>query len=478
MLSAEARSFALRVLAVLAFLYFLNAFVQTGYVSPMQAIVGVAWLALCYWLSRVLGVMAVLGLSFAVMVLWGLFVESAPISDFRAFYDHAAEVSSGDLLSLFRTKSPPTVLYYAGFHWLLGTTYLVNYVASAVAWTGGAAFVYWALRPFVCDARDARFVCFALALWPTFILFSPVVSSEAVYFLLSAICAWLIARHIAGGRHSYLYVAMGIVAAALFLTRATGGLALIICLAVLTMGPRGPARFRQRVAAPIFVVVSFVAVWLSFAFMSPLVLPNALWPTVTLFNGPEVRLTASPWGSLSFLFGTNVEARGTFNAQDVELAGYAGERTRLARTEADVRARGIAVQRIAADPFRFARFALSAKVVELWGMERFDELEVGRGQWAYRGLDGVYRLTLLLFTVMLVREIHRPSYRLALGLIALALALPHVFLEVQSRYHLAITPLIVVGSALLVLDLQRRGAGWLSGRLGARRCRSPSVRVP
>ena len=48
MLKAEVRPFVLkqgaRALAVLVFLYFLNAFIQTGYVTLLQAIVGVAWL--------------------------------------------------------------------------------------------------------------------------------------------------------------------------------------------------------------------------------------------------------------------------------------------------------------------------------------------------------------------------------------------------------------------------------------------------
>ena len=499
MLSEEARSFVVRAgvraLAVLAFLYFLNAFIQTGYVSPMQAIVGVVWLALCYSLSRVLGVMTVLALSFAAMVLWGLFLESAPVSDFRAYYVHAARLSSGVFSSLFSTKSPPTVAYYAVFHWLLGPTYAANYIASAAAWTGGAAFAYRAVRPLVCDARDARFVCFGLALCPTFIVFSPVISSESVYFLLSAICAWLISRHLTGrGPFPYLYLAMGFVTAALFLTRTNGILALMICLAMLGMwratslqefderaSMPGSRRSRQRLAAHVIVVISFVAVWFSFAYMSPVVLPNSLWPTMSWFGGSELRITASPWGSLSFLFGTNFDAKGKYNAPDLELAGYSGE-NRLTHAEAEKRAREIAVERITSGPVRFARFALSEKVAQLWGRD-YDlyDLASGRRQRgsrlnlrtrsiAHASLDGVYRFTLLLFIVMLVREMRRPSHLLALGVIALFLSFPHVLLEVQPRYHLAMTPLIIVGATLLVLDIRRQRDEWLpAGRSKIRR---------
>ena len=96
------------------------------------------------------------------------------------------------------------------------------------------------------------------------------------------------------------------------------------------------------------------------------------------------------------------------------------------------------------------------------GGQRADRLDSRIRSIVQASLDGVYRFTLLLFVVMLVREMRRPSYRLALGLIALLLALPHVFLEVQPRYHLAMTPFIVVGSALLALDFLRRRDEWLS----------------
>ncbi len=456
-----------RALAVVAFLYFLNAFIQTGYVAPVHVVVGAAWLALCYGLSRVVGVVTLLALSFAGMVLWGLFLDTAPLSDFLPYYVHAARLSSGDLPELFRTKSPPTVAYYAAFHWLLGPTYAANYIASAVAWTCGAALVYRAVRPFLHDEWKARFVCFSLALCPTFVVFAPVNSSESVYFLLSAICAWLIARHLTGrGPFPYLYLGMGVVTAVLFLTRATGILAVVVCIVVLLAGsaatlrvegpdatPR-PGPFRHPLALSTIVIAAFAVVWLAFAYMS--------WSI-----GPELRITASPWGEVSLLFGTNFDSKGRYNTPDLELAGYLGE-GRLTRDEADARAREIALERITRDPVAFARFALSEKVAQLWGSERnlYDWASGGREPrdslgrrvrtLALASLDGVYRTTFLLFLVLLVGQIRRPGYLLALGVAALFFSLPHLLLEVQPRYHLAMTPFIVVGSTLLVLEVLSR----------------------
>ena len=79
---------------------------------------------------------------------------------------------------------------------------------------------------------------------------------------------------------------------------------------------------------------------------------------------------------------------------------------------------------------------------------------------AILSLDGVYRVTLLLFLLMLAREVHRPGIFLALGLIVFLLSVPHLLVEVRPRYHMAMTPFIVVGSMLLAYDLWDRRREW------------------
>ena len=227
MLKTRARPHLLKVsaqaLAVLVFLYFLNAFVQTDYLHPLHTMAelafGIIWLLFCYIVSRTFGIMTILALSFASSIAWGLFIESILVSDFSYFHRAAARLSMGEFAYLFSEKSPTAIAYYAIFHWLLGPTYVTNYIASSVAWTGGAALTYKALRSFFDDERKVKFVCVGLAFCPTFVVFSPVISSESVFFLLSSVCAWLISRHlVGGGSFPYLYIAVGMAAAGLFLT--------------------------------------------------------------------------------------------------------------------------------------------------------------------------------------------------------------------------------------------------------------------
>lgn len=126
------------------------------------------------------------------------------------------------------------------------------------------------------------------------------------------------------------------------------------------------------------------------------------------------------------------------------------------------------------DPLKFAQFSLTDKVTQLWGREyslynwavaskeRREQLKLKVRPVIYTLLDGVYRMTFLLFLILLIKEIHRPSHLLILGVIVFLYSLPHVFLEAKPRYHLAMTPFMIVGALLLVLELHSRREEWFN----------------
>ena len=257
---------------------------------------------------------------------------------------------------------------------------------------------------------------------------------------------------------------MGLATAGLFLTRANGVLALLICISVIVIGSmRSSAeteqerpqsrtrRFRHPLALCAIVLAAFFSVWFAYGYLSSL-------------SGQGFQVTPSNQGPISLLFGTNMDREGRYNVPDRELAGYAGE-NRLPLAQANERAMKIAIERIANDPIGFVSFSLTDKVAQLWGreyslyimavgdLERIDKLNQLRSSslrstaasvtdpsqppsvkvWplVFISLDGVYRITLLLFLFMLIREIRRPSLCLALGIVAFLLSIPHILIEVQ-----------------------------------------------
>ena len=184
-------------------------------------------------------------------------------------------------------------------------------------------------------------------------------------------------------------------------------------------------------------------------------------------KGDGFRTTPSQSGGLLLLFGTNQASRGGYNLLDATLAGHGSEDPSI-RARAPEKAREIALQRIGDDIPGFLAFAATEKIGSLWGRER---PEIGRsiGPPEHRALvdarvlttivllsDGAYRTVFLLFIIALIVQILRPDRALVLGAVVLLYSLPHVFIEVQPRYHLTMAPYVIAGALLCLADIISR----------------------
>ena len=444
--------------AAIAVLYLLNAFVQSGYINALELVAGASWIGGCFLMSRWLNALGILVVSFTSSLVWGFWVDSQPVSDFLNFHNQAARVAEGgSLWPSLGSKSPPTVVYYAAFHALLGSDYATNYFAGAIAWTAGALLIYRAILPFVTSGQ-ARMVCACTATYPSFVVFSVVPSSEGVVFLLvgaSALLASKAARRSDGRRWAYAGLA-GFAIGVLYLTRMNNAVLLLPCtLALLWCLPRPPdggsakttwrESWKLRTGPPGVLLATFAAVIGLFGSLS------------TLETG-EFRVGPSRFGELLLLFGTNTETNGGYNLDDAALAGYLSDDP-VTKAAAPAKALDMAFDRVATDPWRFVTFAATTKVQRLWARERsLNHWSLGgrerenvnyyvRGS-AILAADGAYRMVLLLFVVGLVAELRRPTTYVALGGIALLYSLPHIFIEVQPRYHLPMVPFLIVGAVL------------------------------
>ena len=449
-----------RGVAAIALLYLLNAFVQSGWIGLSELVVGLLWIGGCLAVSHWLSAWGIVGVSFAASFFWALLVDSHPASDFLSFHNHAARVvATLDLPSLLDSKSPTTVAYYAAFHAIFGSAYWTNYVAGAFAWSVGSLAVFKALLPWIADARRAKFVCACLALYPSFIVFAVVPSSEAVVFLLTGMCAWFLSVAIRrwGAERTGYAALLGLTVAGLYLTRMNGLVVAVPCLVLLGFRVRHEAitcrlsdATDSRVLAPVAPPIIFVTL---FAI------------AVTTFGGlhalehGEFRIRPSPWSELLFLFGTNTDTRGGYNEKDMRVAGYLADDPKV-REAAPAVAREMAWNRIQSDPARFAMFAMTTKMERLWRKERaLNHWSIGdanaRNEVNYhlRGAailaaDGAYRLVFVLFLVSLVAQARRPTYAAMLGGVVLLYALPHFLIEVKPRYHVPMIPFMIVGACV------------------------------
>ena len=447
------------VVAGAAFLYMLNAFVQSGYIRPLELIVGLLWVGMCLLAARWLRVWMILAIGFGASLAWSFFVESRPISDFMTFHTLAQTVAEGGgWLRALDSKSPPTVAYFAAFQAVV-LGYATNYVSGAVAWTVGCLLIYRAAALHLEGVFPARLILCGLAFYPTFVVFAGVPSSEALFFLFTGAAIWSVAESVARKGYARLgfAVAAGVFIGLLYLTRMNGLILLLPCIYVILAWCRTGWRtwgIGSGLLHPTLVVAGVVLVVLAFGGLAAL-------------KGDGFRATPSQSGGLLLLFGTNKASYGGFNRLDAALAGRGSEDPSV-RAGAPAKAREIALQRIRADIPGFLAFAATDKVEHLWlrehpeivrsigPLERRASVPPDVLITALRLSDGAYRVVFVLFLVGLVVQIVRPDRGLILGAVVLLYALPHVLIEVQPRYHLTMVPFMIAGALLCV------------GRLGPR----------
>ena len=388
-------------------------------------------------------------------MIWGFIVAGQPISDFLTFHRTAANAASGgDLASLLGSKSPTTVAYYAAFHAIFGSSFATNYVAGAFAWAVGSFGIYKAVLTWVAQERHARLVCAGVALYPSFVVFAIVPSSEATVFMLTGLSAWLLADAVrsAGWRRTRLAAMIGLAVGVMYLARMNNLLLLAPCVVLLGLvetnhAGRGIARSSWSKTPPLIALVAgFVPVVLIFG-------------SLCAWKDDGFRIRPSPWGEVLLLMGTNTATHGGYNVADVELAGYSSEDPNV-RAAAPTVARQMALERVTSDIPRFASFALTTKIERLWDRERsLSHWSIGdperretvsyllRGSAIFAG-DSAYRVVFLVFVVFLALQVRRPTLAVVFGGIVFLYALPHIFIEVQPRYHVPMIPFMVAGAAV------------------------------
>jgi len=127
------------------------------------------------------------GLAAAIRIAWASAVRSVPVSDFAYYVDKAAGLASG---RGYTTGGVPTAfwppgypIFLAGVFRVLGDSHTVIIGTSIVLWTVTTALVY--LLGLRLDGRaTAAIAAFTVALFPEFILFANLASSENLFIPL------------------------------------------------------------------------------------------------------------------------------------------------------------------------------------------------------------------------------------------------------------------------------------------------------
>jgi hypothetical protein len=188
----------------------------------------------------------------------------------------------------------------------------------------------------------------------------------------------------------------------------------------------------------------------------------------------KVSIATSPWGQYVFLNGTNYETKGQYSSSDLILAGFIGT-NKVSMEQAQKNAITIAITRISNDPLKFIQFALTDKINSLWGTDthnirwsigespRKEEIRkqvlVGMGI-----LDTVFFMIkvcglLYLITILFNYKYYYKEHKNILNFIIimviplLLLSVLHIFIEVQSRYHMPFMPFLIIITGMFIFEI-------------------------
>ena len=390
--------------------------------------------------------------SFLLTVLWGLFANSVPVSDFAFYRDNALSLASGDVSSLLRTKSLGTILYYAAFSKVMGKDMISFYMASALAWSLGTYMIYLSLTHYI-PLKQSRVWALLSFLSPVYIIYGPVVSSEAVLYLTISAGFFLFTKYRLKNpllSHFLLGIFLGMA----FLTRSTSAI-LLVGVLIIVMGlhfcimqPKSEKEFTQ---GKVILKARLASVVLS-AFLIPVLLYGSL----SYVRQGEFRVFTNSWGPATLLFGTNREFSGGWNMSDAAMLSDENK----THEEVMEGMKDLAISRISEDKTGFLTFALTEKVKRLWKSQNFayfwstaespksDYLESTVASTIENLLDYFYAGFLLYFILWLCSGFFRESAEKIFVLTPIyGFALLHIFLEVQGRYHLFVYPFILFGAA-------------------------------
>lgn len=415
-----------------------------------------------YWL-----VLAVLTL--LPRIVWVLTIDTTPVSDFQLYNDYAINVSHGDFKSY--PESYPLFPFKFGYPLILGAIYrfsgqslmaakLFNILISLLV-----AFIIYRASAKLFNEKAGRAAGIIFGLWPAQIMYTSVLASEHVFILFFSMSITLFIQmqfFNKGARRYVLPVLMGIfLAFAHFIRPVSVILFPVLFVYLFVVAKNTP--LKRAIVSKVFILL-LVGV----GFLTTIGVLNA---TVRNLTGVSILKSSS---GFSLLVGTNFNSSGMYNADDEKIIyennfdyeKIHGEGTR------------IAIERILSNPKQFALLAEKKFIIQ-WASEDFAMLwsinnlnrETGVSSFILaRAADAGLVLQLgYAILLLLAGAGFFLSYRNGMTIQFIILLLlgvfvaAHTLLEVQSRYHYSVIPLMVIAAGYGLsegFDRVKGGVGW------------------
>lgn len=386
---------------------------------------------------------------------WIYYVQTQPFSDFLHLYNYGINGSQGNFKGFadFYAVFPFKIgfgMVLAGLFSIFGTSLMavklfnvaLSIVLVILLYTGGKMLY---------GEKAARIAALLLAVWPAQIMYTSVIASEHLFMVLFTSAVLLMLRFIKkytyknyeGYNGNLLLITIGVLTAGAQLVRPMA----VILLPVLAVFVLIYKKYRANtffsiglgIKSIILVVVCYFAVI------------NIV--NIPIESATGIDVTRSDSG-FNLMIGTNIKAKGMFNNEDFKII----EKNKYDFDKVHKEAKQIALERLKSDPKQLIKLA-KEKFEILWGNENYGyywstlpanaskvENIIKAHPRVFQGISQTFYIIIILMAICaaLYTLKHRRYDALIVLMIFGGILLSYTLLEVQSRYHMPVVPLLIL----------------------------------
>lgn len=389
---------------------------------------------------------------------WIYIVQTQPFSDFLHMHNYGVNASKGDFKGFvdFYAVFPFKIgfgLILAGLYKLFGTSLLVAKLFN-VALSAILVFIIYAGGRMLYSEKAGRIAAILCALWPAQIMYTSVIAAEHLFLVLFTASVVLILKFIKKytfknyevNNGNFLLIAAAILTAFAQLIRPMAMILLPVFAVFVLLYKRYRSNMLNSIGLCIKSIILFTAVY--FLVINLVNLP------IQKASGVDVTKSGS---GFNLMIGTNSKSDGMFNYEDFKII----EKNNYDFDKVHQEAKQIAIDRIKSDPEQLIKLVIR-KYEIMWGDENFgyywstisaqnseyENIIKSHPRVFYAVSQAFYILIVLMALGSCLYALSERRYDvLVILMIFGGIVVSYTLLEVQSRYHLPVMPLLILFGA-------------------------------
>ncbi len=396
-------------------------------------------------------------------LVWIYFIQTQPYSDFLHLHNYGVNASNGDFTGFvdFYKVFPFKMsfgLVLAGIYSIFGTSLIVAKIFNVILSVALVLIIYSGGKLLYGD-KAGRISGLLAALWPADIMYTSVIASEHLFLVLFTGATVLVLRFIKNYTYknyeftngNLLLMSIGLLTALAQLIRPMAMLLLPVTIVFILIYQR----YRSGLVASFGLKLKSILLLTA----SYLIIINLINLPVQNITGIDVTRSDS---GFNLMIGTNFKSDGMFNNEDFNLI----EKSSYDIDKVHEEARKIAIDRITNNPTKLPGLFIN-KINIFWGNENYGyywstspvkDTSVGNvvksHPKAFNSLaQAFYVLIIMLSICACLYSLREKRYdALIILMIFGGIFFSYLLLEVQSRYHLPVMPLLIMFGGSFLKD--------------------------